>query len=115
MCYVYKSNEHDIEFSGTLKEAVEDLLSAIEKFCSCDKRKATEIASGGYHQVLEEWDTFCKEHNQPTINKQGEWNHSFGDWDLFCMPAGTIGAVRGMFYWRSENVLNDDKLSLYLC
>jgi len=114
VCYVYKGTNTDEEYQGTLKEAVNNLLEAIQKFCSCDKEQAAEIACGGYQHSSEEWDTFCEEHGQPPSEYQ-DWVCSFGDWHLFCMPAGTIGAVRGMFYWNRMEIPNDGKLSLHLC
>jgi hypothetical protein len=113
-CFVYKGNGTDVEFPGTLKEAVDNLLDTIQKFCSCSRERAIEIACDGPHHTLEEWDSFCEDYEQPS-SESNDYVCSFGDWHLFCMPVGTIGAVRGMYYWNRLNVANDDKLTLNLC
>jgi hypothetical protein len=112
-CFVYKGNGTNVEFPGTLKEAVDNLLDTIQDFCSCNRERAKEIACDGPHHNIEEWDDFCEDCNQPS-SESNDYVCSFGDWHLFCLPVGTIGAVSGMRHWGHIQVANDNELSVSL-
>jgi hypothetical protein len=105
-CFVYNGENTKEEFPGTLKEAVTDLISEVQKFCSCDVDEACRILCEGYQNNIEEWDSFAEEHNQP-LSETHDYQSCFGNWYLFHAPCGTIGSVRGMYHWHGMYLRND--------
>jgi len=103
VCYVYKGNTPEC-FEGNLVSAVNNLIDWVRANLKVSLEEAIEIIGGGYHQSLEEFSDWCDRKGLPNPDDtDGEWVGSFGDWHLFCMPHGPIGAVRGFYHWGNND------------
>jgi hypothetical protein len=99
-CFVFKGNDCSDEFQGNVVEATNNLIATVQKLLGCDVDEAVNCLTTGYHHSIDEFDDFCASRGLPGPEQDnGDWVASFGDWQLFCMPQGTIGAVRGLGYW----------------
>lgn len=103
LCYVYKGNTPEC-FEGNVVDAVNNLIDWVRTNLRVTPEKAVEIIGGGYHHSLDEFSDWCVSNGLPNPDDtDGDWVGAFGDWHLFCMPQGPIGAVRGFYFWSDED------------